>query len=172
MNPVGMAAGAGSLWIASRNPDAVVRIGPVLLPPAAPSAGGPPLLLLALGSVTGLLLVVRGLLLRASRRGGDRNAPDGHLLAALLQMTQRVGSEPTRAPSTSEAKWTPAATLQPAGAQQAGVTTLPPLSSPKRFAPASRSSLASRNSKTAGKASRTWFDKTLRSACAEREPEP
>jgi hypothetical protein len=30
----------------------------------------------------------------------------------------------------------------------------------------------SRGSKTAGKASRTWFDKMLRSACAEREPEP
>jgi len=88
-SPLGMVAGEGSLWVASRNPDEVVRIGPVPLPLNAPTAGGP-LLLVAIGASTALLVVIGVLLRRSSRRGGDRSAPDGHLLGELLRMRQQA----------------------------------------------------------------------------------
>jgi YVTN family beta-propeller protein len=86
--PIGMAAGAGNLWVASRNPDAVVQIGPAPLPAGPPAASCPPLLPVVLGVGTIFLLAAGEVLRRSAHRGGKRPVPDGRLLGALLLRQQ------------------------------------------------------------------------------------
>jgi YVTN family beta-propeller protein len=91
--PIGTAAGAGSLWVASRNLDEVVRIGPLPLPAtaSASAASDPPLHLVALG-LGAMVVLVAGLVRQrpAQPAGGRRRMPDGHLLSALLARTGPV----------------------------------------------------------------------------------
>jgi YVTN family beta-propeller protein len=86
--PIGTAAGAGSLWVASRNLDEVVRIGSLPLPASASTASDPPLHLVALG-VSAMVVLVASLVRHRSGHpaGGSRRLPDGHLLDALRAWT-------------------------------------------------------------------------------------
>jgi YVTN family beta-propeller protein len=89
--PIAMAAGAGSLWVASHNPDGLVRVGPVQLPASHLAVGGPPLLPVGLGAGTILLLVAAGGKLHRPAHRGDRRVRDGRLFGALLLHRQLSG---------------------------------------------------------------------------------
>jgi len=125
--PIGLAAGAGSLWVASPNLNEIVRIGPLPSPERAPAADAPPLLPVALGAGTLVVLVASLVRQRSATRGGGRQrVPDGHLLGALLTARGRTaagspgGAVDGRAPATAPAGLPPCA---PAGLPP-GVTRL------------------------------------------------
>jgi len=93
--PIAMGAGAGSLWVASRNPDEVVRIGPVSLPERNRVVGDLPLFPVAIGVGTIAFLAVREVLRRSAQRASDTPVPDGRLLGPLLlrrQACRRAGA--------------------------------------------------------------------------------
>src|SRR5262249_27467575 len=86
--PIGMAAGASSLWVSSRNLGEVVRIGPLPLPAPAPATGGPPAVPIAPGAGIVLVLVIGEVLRRSARPHETKPVPNGRLLTALLLRQQ------------------------------------------------------------------------------------
>jgi streptogramin lyase len=83
--PMGLTMGSGSLWVATRDPDTVVRVDPA--PPLSSDAGGSPVVLLRVLSLA-LLLVVW-----TWRRSGPPSPPtrvqSGGQMGALRRFVQR-----------------------------------------------------------------------------------
>lgn len=87
-SPFAMTAGADALWIASHNPDEVVRIGPVPLPANVAQASPPAVSVVMFGLVTTLVLVAVGVRGSSGHHSGSRSRLAGYLLSELLLARQ------------------------------------------------------------------------------------